>query len=60
MARNSRMQTVGRTLEEMLKTLPVLQRAAVDLCAEERIAAELSLGELRKALRFTQSDVGKR
>jgi hypothetical protein len=52
--------TVGRTLEEMLKTLPVLQRAAVDLCAEERIAAELSLGELRKALRFTQSDVGKR
>lgn len=51
---------MGRTLEEMLKTLPAAQRAAVQRRAEELIAEELSLRDLRKALHLTQSDMAKR
>jgi DNA-binding XRE family transcriptional regulator len=51
---------MGRTLEEMLKILPAAQRAAVDRRAEELFAEELSLRDLRKALKLTQNDMAKR
>ena len=46
---------MGRTLEDMLNSLPAAHRAAV-----ERRAEELSLRDLRKALNLTQSDMAKR
>jgi predicted transcriptional regulator len=51
---------MGRTLDEMLKTLPEAKRAAVQRRADELIAEELSLRDLRKALDLTQSDIAKR
>jgi DNA-binding XRE family transcriptional regulator len=51
---------MGRTLEEMLKTLPAAQRAAVERRSQELIAEELSLRDLRKALKLTQTDMAKR
>lgn len=51
---------MGRTLDEMLKSLPEAKRAAVQRRADELIAEELSLRDLRKALDLTQSDIAKR
>jgi transcriptional regulator with XRE-family HTH domain len=44
----------------MIADLPAAQRAAVDRRAEELISEELTLRELRKALRLTQQDVARR
>ena len=52
--------TMGPTLDEMLAKLPAAQREAVDRRSKELIAEELSLRELRKALRLTQNDIAKR
>jgi len=51
---------MGRTLDEMLKTLPEAKRTAVQRRADELIAEELSLRDLRKALDLTQNDIAKR
>jgi hypothetical protein len=51
---------MGRTLDEMLQTLPEAKRAAVQRRADELIAEELSLRDLRRALDLTQSDIAKR
>jgi hypothetical protein len=44
---------MGRTLEEMLQSLASAQRVAVERRAQELIAEELSLRDLRKALNLT-------
>lgn len=51
---------MGPTLDDLIAKLPTAQRAAVHRRAEELIAEELSLRELRKALRLTQHDVAER
>ena len=51
---------MGRTLDEMIATLPAAQRRAVATRAEALIDEELSLRDLRKALQLTQSDVARR
>ena len=51
---------MGRTLDDMIANLPTAQRAAVNRRAKELISEELSLRELRKALRLTQQDVAQR
>jgi hypothetical protein len=48
---------MGRSLDEMLKSLAPAPRAAVDRRAEKLIAEELSLRDLRKA---AQSAMAKR
>jgi len=44
-------------LDEVLAQLPATQRRAIDRRAEELVAEEMSLRELRKALELTQSAV---
>jgi len=51
---------MGRTLDEMISTLPAVQQAAVARRAAALIDEELSLRELRKALQLTQTDVAQR
>jgi DNA-binding XRE family transcriptional regulator len=51
---------MGRTLEAILGSLSAAQRAAVERRAEELIAEELSLRDLRKAFHLTQNDMAKR
>jgi len=51
---------MGRTLDEMIATLPAVQQAAVARRAAALIDEELSLRELRKALQLTQTDVAQR
>ena len=51
---------MGRTLDEMISTLPAVQQAAVARRAAALIDEELSLRELRKALHLTQTDVEQR
>ena len=51
---------MGPTLDEMIATLPAAQRVAVQRRAEELIGEELTLRDLRKALRLTQQDVAQR
>jgi DNA-binding transcriptional regulator YiaG len=51
---------MGRTLEEMLQTLPARRRAAVERRADELIAEAQTLRELRTALKLTQSDMARR
>lgn len=51
---------MGPTLDDMIADLPAAQRAAVDRRTEELISEELTLRELRKALRLTQQDVARR
>ena len=51
---------MGRTLDEMMESLAPAQRAAVERRAEELIAEELSLRDLRKALNLTQAAMAKR
>jgi DNA-binding transcriptional regulator YiaG len=53
-------EMMGRTLDEMLQSLTPGQRAAVERRAEELIAEELSLRDLRKALNLTQAAMAKR
>jgi hypothetical protein len=51
---------MSRTLAEMMATLTPAQRRAVDERARVLIAEELSLRELRKAMKLTQADLAKR
>lgn len=51
---------MGRTLDEMMATLPAAQRRAIEARANQLIAEELSLADLRRALELTQQDVAKR
>jgi DNA-binding transcriptional regulator YiaG len=51
---------MGRTLDQMLNSLPAAQRVAVERRASELIAEELTLRDLRKALNLTQTDIAKR
>lgn len=51
---------MGRTLDDMVNRLPVVQRSVVERRAAELIAEELSLRDLRKALHLTQSDMARR
>ena len=51
---------MGRTLDEMIATLPEARRAGIQRRAEELINEELSLRELRKKLELTQTDVARR
>jgi hypothetical protein len=46
-------------LDDVLAQLPATQRRAIDRRAEELIAEEMSLRELRKALDLTQVDVAE-
>lgn len=48
---------MGRTLNEVMAGLPKARRRAVEKRANELIAEELSLRDLRKALQLTQADV---
>ena len=48
---------MGRTLNEVMASLPKARRRAVEKRADELIAEELSLRDLRKALQLTQTDV---
>jgi transcriptional regulator with XRE-family HTH domain len=51
---------MGRTLDEAIDMLPPDRRANVEARAAELIAEELSLQELRKAMRLTQAELAKR
>lgn len=51
---------MGLTLDDMIANLPAAQRSAVNRRAKELISEELTLRELRKALRLTQHDVAQR
>jgi hypothetical protein len=51
---------MGRTLEEMLETLSPAQRRAVEKRTATLIAEQLSLRDLRKAMKLTQTDLAKR
>ena len=51
---------MGRTLQEVIESLPAAPRAAVEARAAELIQEELSLRDLRKKLDFTQVDVAHR
>jgi hypothetical protein len=50
-------KTMGRTLQEVIESLPAAQRAAVEARAAVLIEEELSLQDLRKKRKFTQVDV---
>jgi transcriptional regulator with XRE-family HTH domain len=49
-----------RTITEAIDTLPADRRAKIEARAAELIAEELSLQELRKAMRLTQVELAKR
>ena len=51
---------MGRTLEDMMETLTPAQRRAVEARSRELIAEELSLRDLRKAMKLTQTDLARR
>jgi len=51
---------VGRTIDEMIATLPAAQRRAVGARASDLHKEELTLRDLRKALQLTQKDVALR
>jgi transcriptional regulator with XRE-family HTH domain len=51
---------MGRTIDEAIDMLPADRRANVEARADELIAEELSLQELRKAMRLTQAELAKR
>jgi transcriptional regulator with XRE-family HTH domain len=51
---------MGRTIDETIDMLPADRRAKVEARAAELIAEELSLQELRKAMRLTQAELAKR
>jgi transcriptional regulator with XRE-family HTH domain len=51
---------MGRTITEAIDRLPPDRRAKVEARAAELIAEELSLQELRKAMRLTQVELADR
>ena len=51
---------MGRTIAEAINVLPPDRRAKVEARAAELIAEELSLRELRKAMRLTQAQLAAR
>jgi transcriptional regulator with XRE-family HTH domain len=51
---------MGRTINEAIDLLPPDRRAKIEARAAELIAEELSLQELRKAMRITQAELAKR
>ena len=51
---------MGRTIDEAIDKLPPDRRAKVEARAAELIAEELSLQELRNAMRLTQAELAKR
>jgi transcriptional regulator with XRE-family HTH domain len=51
---------MARTIDEAIDMLPADRRAKVEARAAELIAEELSLRELRKAMRLTQAELAKR
>lgn len=51
---------MGRTLDEMIATLPERRRAQVEARAAELIAEERTLQDLRRAMKKTQSAVAKK
>jgi hypothetical protein len=48
---------MARSLKEVIASLPRARRAAIDRRAAELISEELTLRDLRRALRLTQTDV---
>ena len=48
---------IAPKLDDVLARLPASQRRAIDRRADELIAEEMSLREMRKALELTQSEV---
>lgn len=53
------MKTSATTIDDKLARLPSQRRARVAARAEELIAEELSLRDLRKAMNCTQAELGK-
>lgn len=51
---------MGRTLDQKIKTLPKARRAKVRARAEELIAEEATLQDLRKAFGLTQTTIAKK
>jgi DNA-binding XRE family transcriptional regulator len=51
---------MGRSLGEKIRALPESQRARVEARAKELIAEEMSLQDLRKAMRLTQVKLAAR
>lgn len=51
---------MGRTLEQVMAGLPAKRRAKVEARAQELIAEELSLQDLRKAMNKTQVSMAKK
>lgn len=51
---------MGRTVDELIATLPTAQRRAVAARASDLHEEELALRDLRKALQLTQMDVALR
>lgn len=49
-----------RTLNEVIASLPEAERAKIEVRARERIAEEMSLQELRKAIGKTQTVIARR
>lgn len=50
---------MSKTLEEVLQALPIEQQAAVERRFQELYAEELSLRDLRKALKLTQNHIAQ-
>ena len=50
---------MGRTLDDMIASLPVARRRAVAVRGAVLIAEELSLRDLRKSLNLTQERAGR-
>jgi DNA-binding transcriptional regulator YiaG len=50
---------MNKSLQEVLRSLPAAQQAAVDTRYTELVAEELSLRDLRKARALTQEQIAK-
>lgn len=50
---------MGRTLEQVIRSLPKARRAKVEARAAELIAEEMTLRDLRKAMRTSQTKIAK-
>lgn len=51
---------MARTLKEKMEKLPVARRQKINARAQELIAEEVTLRDLRKALDLTQMDLSKK
>ncbi len=51
---------MGRTLDEVIASLPADEREAIEVRAEQLIAQEMTLRDLRKAMGKTQAQIAKR